>query len=84
MRVTYWRDESLQKNDRSHIKAYALMSGILAQLVGSILIGIFGGKWIDNKVGTFPLFLIIGLLLGLGTGIYAMIRLIQHYYSGEQ
>ncbi|EEK70579.1 hypothetical protein bcere0007_49580 [Bacillus mycoides] len=60
------------------------MSGILAQLVGSILIGIFGGQWIDNKVGTFPLFLIIGLLLGLGTGVYAMIRLIQHYYSGEQ
>ena len=53
------RDESLQ-NDRSHIKAYALMSGILAQLVGSILVGIFGGQWIDNKVGTFPLFLIIG------------------------
>ena len=48
------------KNDRSHIKAYALMSGILAQLVGSILVGIFGGQWIDNKVGTFPLFLIIG------------------------
>ena len=43
MRVTYWRDESLQ-NDRSHIKAYALMSGILAQLVGSILVGIFGGS----------------------------------------
>lgn len=84
MRVTYWRDESLQKNDHDHIKAYALMSGILAQLVGSILIGIFGGQWIDNKVGTFPLFLIIGLLLGLGTGVYAMIRLIQHYYSGEQ
>lgn len=84
MRVTYWRDESLQKNDRSHIKAYALMSGILAQLVGSILVGIFGGQWIDNKVGTFPLFLIIGLLLGLGTGVYAMVRLIRHYYSGEQ
>ncbi|MGQ0418075.1 AtpZ/AtpI family protein, partial [Bacillus sp. HC-TM] len=54
------------------------------QLVGSILVGIFGGQWIDNKVGTFPLFLIIGLLLGLGTGVYAMIRLIRHYYSGEQ
>lgn len=83
MRVTYWRDESLQKRSQPY-KAYALMSGILAQLVGSILVGIFGGQWIDNKVGTFPLFLIIGLLLGLGTGVYAMIRLIRHYYSGEQ
>ncbi|MDM5157434.1 AtpZ/AtpI family protein [Bacillus sp. DX1.1] len=74
----------MQKDDRNPVKAYALMTGILSQLVGSILIGIFGGKWIDSKVGTFPLFLIIGLLLGLGTGIYAMVRLIQHYYSGEQ
>lgn len=82
--VTYWREKSLQKNDRNPMKAYALMTGILFQLVGSILIGIFGGKWIDGKVGTSPLFLIIGLLLGLGTGVYAMIRLIQHYYSGEQ
>ncbi|MBJ8108059.1 AtpZ/AtpI family protein, partial [Bacillus cereus group sp. N8] len=57
----------MQKNARSHIKAYALMSGILAQLVGSIIIGIFGGQWIDNNVGTFQLFHIIGLLLGLGT-----------------
>ncbi|WP_459501995.1 AtpZ/AtpI family protein [Bacillus sp. C1] len=74
----------MQKNDRNPVKAYALMTGILAQLVGSILVGIFGGQWIDSKVGTFPVFLIIGLLLGLGTGIYAMIRLIRHYYSGEQ
>lgn len=78
-----WRDESLQNNERSPVKAYALMTGILSQLVGSILIGIFGGKWIDGQLGTFPLFLIVGLLLGLGTGIYAMTRLIRHFYSGE-
>jgi F0F1-type ATP synthase assembly protein I len=66
------------------MKAYALMTGILSQLVGSILIGIFGGKWIDGKLETFPLFLIIGLLLGLATGIYAMIRLVQQFFSGDQ
>lgn len=60
------------------------MTGILSQLVGSILIGIFGGKWIDGKLETFPLFLIIGLLLGLATGIYAMIRLVQQFFSGDQ
>uniref|UniRef100_UPI002101A9C3 AtpZ/AtpI family protein n=1 Tax=Bacillus sp. S2-R3J1-FB-BA1 TaxID=1973490 RepID=UPI002101A9C3 len=62
----------------------SIMSCILAHLVGYILVVIFGGQWIDNKVGTFPFFLIIGLLLGLGTGVYATIRLIRHYYSGEQ
>ncbi len=58
MRVTYWRDESLQKNDRSHIKAYALMSGILAQLVGSILVGIFGGNGLIIRLERFRCFLL--------------------------
>lgn len=84
MRLYIWRDESLEENKRSPFKAYALMTGILSQLVGAILVGIFGGQWIDGKLGTFPLFLVIGLLLGLGTGVYAMIRLIRHFYSGEQ
>jgi ATP synthase protein I len=67
---------------RRPYKAMALMSGITAQLVGSILVGIFAGRWLDKTFGTEPLFLIIGLLLGLGAGVYAMLRLIQHF-SGE-
>jgi ATP synthase protein I len=63
-------------------KAMALMSAITAQLVGSILFGIFTGRWLDQQFTTEPLFLIIGLLLGLGTGIYAMLRLIQQF-SGD-
>jgi ATP synthase protein I len=74
----------LQGNKRNPMKAMALMSGILSQLVGSILIGIFGGQWLDRQFGTFPLFLVIGLLLGLGTGVYAMIRLVQQFYSGDK
>ncbi|WP_028400661.1 AtpZ/AtpI family protein [Ectobacillus panaciterrae] len=74
----------MQKKQRNPMKAYALMTGILSQLVGSILVGIFLGKWIDGKLNTFPLFLIIGLLLGLATGTYAMTVLIQKFNSGDQ
>ncbi|WP_338030759.1 AtpZ/AtpI family protein [Cytobacillus citreus] len=45
--------------------------------------GIFSGRWLDRYAGTEPLFLIIGLLLGLAAGIFAMLRLIQHYFTGE-
>ncbi|MGC4377370.1 AtpZ/AtpI family protein [Fictibacillus sp. Mic-4] len=65
-------------------RAMALMSGILSQLVGSILIGIFAGKWLDGKIGTSPLFLIIGLLLGLFAGVYGMIRLLSKFSGEEQ
>ncbi|MFD1735197.1 AtpZ/AtpI family protein [Bacillus salitolerans] len=73
----------MRKNDRHPIQAVALYGAILSQLVGSILAGIFMGRWLDQMIGTFPLFLIIGLLLGLATGVYGMLRLIQHFFSGE-
>ncbi|NSL52088.1 AtpZ/AtpI family protein [Calidifontibacillus erzurumensis] len=62
----------------------ALMSAISAQLVGSILIGLFLGKWVDAKLGTLPLFLIIGLFLGLAAGIYSMLRLIKTFTEGNK
>ncbi|MFB6466235.1 AtpZ/AtpI family protein [Cytobacillus sp. Hz8] len=73
----------MNNKNRHPFQAMALMSAILSQLVGSILIGIFLGRWLDGLIGTEPLFLIIGLLLGLATGIYAMLRLIRHFFSGE-
>ena len=73
----------MRQNKRHPLQAMALTSAILSQLVGSVLIGIFSGRWLDHKVGTEPLFLILGLLIGLAAGIYAMLRLIQHFFSGE-
>lgn len=73
----------MRQNDRNPFKAMALMSAILSQLVGSVLIGIFIGKWLDRTVGTEPLFLIIGLLIGLSAGIYAMMSLVQQFFTGE-
>lgn len=73
----------MRQKDRNPFQAMALMSAILSQLVGSVLIGIFLGRWLDQAAGTEPLFLIIGLLLGLTAGIYAMLRLIQHFFTGE-
>lgn len=73
----------MRRNNRHPYKAMALMSAILSQLVGSILIGIFSGRWLDRTLGTEPLFLIFGLLIGLAAGVYAMLRLVQHFFSGD-
>lgn len=73
----------MHQKDRNPFKAMALMSAILSQLVGSVLIGIFAGRWLDRMVGTEPLFLIIGLLIGLSAGIYAMMSLVQQFFTGE-
>jgi ATP synthase protein I len=69
----------LRQDKKNSFNAWALMSAIVSQLVGSILIGIFLGKWLDAQVGTFPLFLVIGLLLGLVSGTLGTLKLIQHF-----
>ncbi len=71
------------KNNRNPFQAMALMSAIVSQLVGSILIGIFAGRWLDSKWDTEPIFLIIGLFIGLATGTYSMLLSIRHFYSGD-
>ncbi len=79
----YGRVFFLRQNNRRPFQAMALMSAILSQLVGSVLIGIFSGRWLDRNLGTEPLFLILSLLIGLAAGVYAMLRLVQHFFSGE-
>ena len=73
----------MQKNNRNPLQAMALYSAILSQLVGGILIGIFGGRWLDQCWNTEPIFLIIGLFTGLAAGVYSMLRSIRHFFSGD-
>ena len=43
----------------------------------AIVLGIWGGHWLDGKFNTGPLCLIIGLILGIavaGLGVYNMLK----------
>jgi ATP synthase protein I len=42
----------------------------------SILLGVLGGIWLDNKLNTRPLFIIIGLFLGLAVAIYGAVKML--------
>nr|WP_230500131.1 AtpZ/AtpI family protein [Sutcliffiella rhizosphaerae] len=61
----------------------ALMSTILSYLVGPTLLGLFVGRWLDNKVNSEPLFLVLGLLIGLASGIYGMLYAVRQFFSGD-
>ncbi|WP_096156356.1 MULTISPECIES: AtpZ/AtpI family protein [Bacillus] len=73
----------MRNDKRRPFQAMALMSAILSYLVGPTLVGLFGGKWLDGFLGTSPLFLVIGLLLGLATGILGVFYLVRQFSSGE-
>lgn len=71
------------KRDESPFKAMALTSSIVSQLAGGPLAGVFLGKWIDEHYSTEPIFLIIGLFLGLGAGTYGTIHLVRTYTGDD-
>lgn len=44
-------------------------------VIGALLIGLVGGGWLDRRLGTSPLFLLVGLLfafLGIGYSLYEL------------
>jgi F0F1-type ATP synthase assembly protein I len=45
--------------------------------------GVWGGVWLDGKLGSSPLFLLIGLLLGLVIAGVGMYRLLMAVLSTE-
>ena len=42
----------------------------------SILLGVLGGLWLDNKFGTKPILVIVGLIFGLVVAFYGVYRML--------
>lgn len=75
---------TLSKSNKNPLHGMAIVSAIVSQLTGSILIGIFGGKWLDDTFDTEPLFLILGLLLGLAVGVTSVILSLKKFLEEEK
>ena len=50
------------------------LAGFGLQFAGSIILFVFAGQWLDRRLGTAPLFLIIGAFLGAAGSFYSMYR----------
>lgn len=50
--------------------------GVGWYIVIAILLGVLGGRWLDGKLNTEPLFMIGGLLLGVFTAIFGVYKLL--------
>ncbi len=58
--------------------------GIGWLVAASILLGVAGGQWLDNRLGTRPVFLIIGLLLGLSVAVYGVYVILRPLWGDNQ
>ena len=41
-----------------------------------IVLGVLGGRWLDNKLHTGPMLVIVGLLLGIIVAFYGLYKMI--------
>ncbi len=49
-------------------------AGLGIQFAASILLFLYAGQWLDRRLGTDPLFLLVGVFTGAGGAFYSMYR----------
>lgn len=42
-------------------------------LTAGILLGLYGGSWLDRRLGTSPWMMLAGVLLGIGAGFHSIL-----------
>ncbi|GAA0468692.1 AtpZ/AtpI family protein [Alkalibacillus silvisoli] len=65
------------------LRGMAITTAILSHLSGATIVGIFLGRWLDSYFQTSPLFLLIGLFLGLAAGVYGTITLVNKFLGDD-
>lgn len=57
----------------------ALFSEIGLSLLVTTLVGVLVGRWVDDQLGSLPIFVIVGFLAGAGAGTVMIYRLVSRF-----
>lgn len=60
--------------DRGSAPSASEFAGIGLQFAVSIVLFVFAGQWLDRRLGSGPVFLIVGAFVGAGGAFYSMYR----------
>jgi ATP synthase protein I len=60
------------------------LTGVGFFVAACILGGILAGLWVDNKLETKPLFILLGLAVGLAVAFYGVYRMIRTVMNIKQ
>ncbi|HEU4963521.1 MAG TPA: AtpZ/AtpI family protein [Bacilli bacterium] len=61
------------------LRAFGLVSAIGIDLAICVIGGSVTGWWLDKQWGTTPWMLLLGIVVGLGAGVYGVVKLIQNF-----
>lgn len=59
----------------------ALFTEIGLLLLVTTLAGVLGGYWLDQELGTLPVFVLVGFFAGAGAGTIGIYRLITRFLA---
>jgi len=55
------------------------LTGIGFYIAGLIILGVLGGRWLDSKLNSEPIFIITGLILGVVVAFYGIYRMLRPF-----
>lgn len=61
------------------MKAFGLMSTITSYVVGAVLIGVFGGRWLDERLDGDGIYLVIAMLTGMTAAFYGIYKAVRQF-----
>lgn len=69
-------------NDLGRASAYlALFSEIAIVLLITTLLGVLSGYWLDQRLGTLPILVVVGMLAGFGLGGVGVWRIVVRFLA---
>lgn len=60
------------------------LTGIGFFVAGAILFGVLGGRWLDSKLNSEPVFIIVGLILGIVIAFYGIYSMVRPFINDKQ
>ena len=60
------------------------LTGVGFYIGGCIVMGTVGGLWLDNKLDTKPVFLLIGLVLGVIVAVFGVYQMLRPLLGNQQ
>jgi len=60
---------------------FALFTEVGIVLALAIVAGIAVGAWVDERLQTLPIFLLVGLLTGMALGAFAVHRIVTRFLA---
>ena len=64
--------------------AAARLLGVGFFIGGCIVLGVLGGLWIDDRLSTEPVFIIVGLVLGIFVAFYGVYQMLLPLLKDKQ